>query len=468
MLSSNFIRNTHFRLTVILTVIYALSAGFFFLFTYISATKFLFHQTDETLDVEIRSLAELYDGKSIERLAEVIRGRSMRADGGLYLLVRADLTPVVGNLQAWPTAAIDPNGWIDFSYEKPTETGIEFLSGRGRVFKLSGDRYRLLVGRDVESLLSFDGMLIWGLVSTMLVTGVVIVVVGLSFGRYQAQRFANVNEISRDIIEGDLSRRLPLAGTDDEFDQLATNFNAMLEKLDRLMSGMREITDNVAHDMRTPLNRLRSRLETTMMEPTTIEGFQDAVEEAIGDVDGLLRTFRALLSIARVEAGSTARENMDRIEVAPLVENVAELYEPLAEDKEITLKVEVEPAGTVWANRELLSQAIANLIDNAVKYTPDKGTVVISSKLSKLGRPTAEISVADTGPGVPPEERARVLDRFVRLEASRNTPGSGLGLSLVAAVVQLHEGRLVFADSDVSSSDAVPGLKASIRIPTIK
>jgi signal transduction histidine kinase len=272
--------------------------------------------------------------------------------------------------------------------------------------------------------------------------------------RNMLARLDDINRTSRDIMLGDLTRRVPVTKVDDEFDTLASNLNRMLDRIERLMKGLREVTDSVAHDLRSPLNRLRNRLEAAQKQ---IEGEgrdTSDLESAITEADHLIATYKALLLIAEAEAG-VAREAMAPVSLAPIVEGVAELYGPVAEEKNITLTAMPGNSAPIEGNRSLISQALANLVDNAIKYTPPGGRVIVRATESPS---EIELSVADTGPGIPEGERGRVLERFVRLEASRNSPGTGLGLSLVAAVAQLHNATFTLTDN-------APGLKAALHFP---
>jgi len=278
-------------------------------------------------------------------------------------------------------------------------------------------------------------------------------------------RVDDINRSSRDIMDGDLSQRLPIAGTGDELDQLGRNLNAMLDQIEALMTGMRQVTDNIAHDLRSPLNRLRNRLEVTLMQEASPADYRHALERTIAEADNLLGTFNALLMIARAEAGSL-REAMTWVDLAAIVNDAAELYEPVAEQSGLTLRVDVQEGLQIRGNRELLSQATANLIDNALKHgLPQSGDaehIITVSAMPDPARPGRGVvlAVADRGIGIPPGERHHVLERFVRLEASRNTPGSGLGLSLVAAVARLHGGQIELEDNK-------PGLKVNLHLPVM-
>ena len=268
------------------------------------------------------------------------------------------------------------------------------------------------------------------------------------------RRLDTINRTSAQIVAGDFSRRIPLAGTHDEFDLLAENLNRMLERTERLMKGMREVVDSVAHDLRTPLNRLRNRLEEMQRHAEPDSNGSADIDAAIAETDRLIGTFNALLLIAEADSG-IMRGSMAPIDLSTVVADVAELYEPLAEEKGVALSMAPSGVMMVDGNRSLIGQALANLIDNAIKYTPAGGRVDVSAVETPSG---VDLTVADSGPGIPTEDRARVLERFVRLESSRNSPGTGLGLSLVAAVARLHEAKLILGDNN-------PGLKATISFP---
>jgi signal transduction histidine kinase len=258
-------------------------------------------------------------------------------------------------------------------------------------------------------------------------------------------------------VEGDLSGRLFVAGTGDELDRLAENLNAMLDRIEALMRGLKEVSDNIAHDLKTPLTRLRNRAEEALRAGKSETDYRAALESTIDESDALMRTFNALLMIARAESGHS-RENMEEFDAADVARGVGELYEPLAEEKGLVLKVEAPQPIMLSGQRELVSQAVANLVDNAIKYAvPDGGEGSILVTAESEGERVL-LTVADNGPGIPEADRPRVVERFVRLERSRSEPGSGLGLSLAAAVARLHGGELILADNR-------PGLKAVIALP---
>jgi len=290
-----------------------------------------------------------------------------------------------------------------------------------------------------------------------------------------------MTETTRTIMKGDLGGRLPIAGTGDEFDRLAENLNIMLERIEALLHGLKEVSDNIAHDLKTPLTRLRNRCEAALRTAKGETDYRAALENILEESDGLIRTFNALLMIARAESGEAGVE-LSEFDAAEIVHDVAELYEPLADDKGLTLKVEAPQAAPVKGNRELVSQALANLIDNAIKYAGPRTPETNGSRPpgeTNGGPPSVVpgevpphaiivgakgegdrvlLMVADDGPGIPAADRERVVERFVRLEQSRSQPGSGLGLSLAAAVARLHHGELRLEDNG-------PGLRAVIALP---
>jgi signal transduction histidine kinase len=270
-----------------------------------------------------------------------------------------------------------------------------------------------------------------------------------------------MTDTAQTIMAGDLTGRLPVAGTGDEFDRLALHVNAMLERIEALMIGLKEVSDNIAHDLKTPLTRLRNRCEQALRSAKGEPDYRAALEATIAESDELIRTFDALLMIARAESGQ-ARDNMTEFDAAEIARDVGDLYEPLAEEKGLALTVEAAAAAPVRGNRELVSQALANLIDNAIKYAGPNaklngGAAAIVVRAGSEGD-RITLTVADRGPGIPEADRGRVVERFVRLEQSRSEPGSGLGLSLASAVARLHGGELKLEDNH-------PGLRSTIELP---
>lgn len=454
-----FFRTTAFRLSLIFMALFGAAAAAAMAYIYLNTDALLSRRLEQTINTEIQGLAEHYRGRNINSLAETVARRSRGPGNSLYLLTYPDYSYMAGNLGRVPEEFLQPKDKpIDFLYTQTwREDGRKRLA-RARVFELSGG-YRLLVGRDIEDRREFQNVIraafIWVLGAMLLV--------GLGGGwlvsRALLARIDEVSAASRTIMAGDLSQRVPVYGTGDELDRLSENLNAMLERIEQLMNGLREVSDNIAHDLKTPLNRLRNRVEGALRQGGEAH-YREALEGTIEEADDLIKTFNALLSIARLEAGAV-HDTMSEIDVSALVADAAELYEPAAEDHGLKLTSEIEDGLHITGDRQLLGQALANLIDNAIKYGApaagdDAKAIGISARASDN---SIEIAVSDNGPGIPEEDRARVLKRFVRLERSRSRPGSGLGLSLVAAVARLHGGIVLLEDNS-------PGLRAVLSLPS--
>lgn len=451
-------RTTAFRLSVAYLSVFALYAAFLLGYLSYETNTILSDQLQGTIDAEITGLAEQYRQGGIRRLALAVENRSRRPSASLYLVTDPSGRILSGNVGALPTGILDEEGVYRTAYERPDQTSEIPPQAIVRVFVLPGG-FRLLVGRDIGERETFLAVIrraaAWSLV-LMILLGVFS---AWFVSRRVLRRIDAMSATSRRIMDGNLSDRIALAGTGDEFDRLAENLNAMLERIDELMRGLKEVSDNIAHDLKTPLTRLRSRAEAALRETSSPHRYREALEATIEESDQLIRTFNALLMIARVEAGADSSA-MREGDAAAIVRDVVELYEPLAEDCGAQVSTDIPDSLPVVWNVELVGQAVANLVDNAIKYAKPKtdgAPATISVTLARDGD-EAMITVADNGPGIPESERTHVLKRFVRLEESRSEPGSGLGLSLVAAVARMHGGAIEFAD-------ARPGLKAILRLP---
>jgi signal transduction histidine kinase len=311
----------------------------------------------------------------------------------------------------------------------------------------------IFVGRDMrDEAASTKTILFAGGVAVMAVAFFVLVSASLT-ARFIVSRIGNISRTAEEIIRGDLARRISVSPRSDEFDELSATLNTMLDRIQKLLTGMKEVSDNIAHDLRTPLYRLRSRIELALIDvdkENARRGPREALELGLKEADRLLATFNALLSIARLEAGAM-RDNLIDVELQDVVRDVAELYAPVAEDRHVQLVTAVESGLKIVANRALIVQALSNLVDNALKYSPDGGRVVMSAARFASGRsrrPAIDLVVADQGPGIAAEDRARVIERFVRLDRGRGAPGNGLGLSLVSAIASLHDAALILEDGD--------------------
>lgn len=440
------------QLTLVYAALFGVSVLALFGFIYWSTLGFLERQTNATIQVEIDGLLEEYERRGASGLADIIDERVRRDDENrsVYLLADAIGRPLAGNVPYWPRELDALTGqWIDFVKpgEKDTSTPV-----RAALIRLVPG-LRLLVGRDIRELAQirqlFARASIYGLTLTMALA----IAGGVLMAFSARRRLAELNRTTRQIMAGDLSRRATIRGTGDEHDELAANINAMLDQIQTLLEGMRHVGDSVAHDLRGPLTRLRNRLETVAAaEQPRREDLSECVEQ----VQHVLETFNALLRIARVESGAH-RSAFSALDLERIVRDVCELYQAAADDRKIELVCDVRTAVEVFGDRELLAQALTNLLDNAVKYTPTGGRIVVSLERTD---DLARIRVADSGPGVPAADRERVLQRFTRLDQARSQPGNGLGLALVNAVTTQHHGRLSLGDNS-------PGLIVTIEIPAL-
>ena len=450
------IHTSAFRLALFYSGIYSLSGLALLGFTYWLTLGFIGQQSDESIRSEYRGLAELYRQQGISPLVEIIKDRSRDKGIYVYLLADRDLHPVAGNLQTWPRTLPSQQGWVEFAVESVHKPDREMQDMRALTGTLP-DGYRLLVGKNIhdlketrELILASLGWIIAVMVGLGLVAGWVV-------SRNVMRRVDVINRTTREIMRGDLHARMPTSSRGDEFDQMSENVNVMLDRIEHLMNGMKQVSDGIAHDLRSPLTRLRSRLELTLFGKSDAEQHRAAIEDALAETESLLTTFNALLSIAQAEAGA-ARGNMAIVDAGSMAGDVADLYDPAAQAKGITLKAEVdEHPLTIQGDRQLLAQALVNLIDNAIKFTPADGAVTLQVK--GTGN-YVEIVVADSGPGIPAADRDTAIQRFVRLDNAKGVPGSGLGLSLVAAVARLHDGELSLEDNH-------PGLRAILKLARV-
>lgn len=455
---SKLFRTTTVRLSLIYFVLFGAVAAVAIGYIYWNTNVLLARQLTQTVDAEIQGLSEQYKQGGLKRLGQTVAERSLTPGDSLYLLTDKSGRRIAGNLKSVSSELWNVLGPVEFIYRRPASGGTEQRVGYANIFRLAGG-YRLIVGRDIEERREFERVVrsafLWGL-AFMALSGLG---VGWIVSRNLLSRINAVTATSRTIMTGDLSQRVPISGSGDELDRLSSNLNVMFDRIESLMNGLREVSDNIAHDLKTPLNRLRNRVEAALRDPSGGEpAYRDALQGTIEEADELIKTFNALLSIARLEAGAAGR-NMVDIDLTSAVRDVAELYEPAAQEQGLDLVASGVDGLMVHADRQLVGQALANLIDNALKYAPkrDNGRGKVSVDVRRENG-YVEVIVGDNGPGIPVDDRERVLKRFVRLEASRSKPGSGLGLSLVAAVASLHGGDFRLEDNE-------PGLRAIIRLP---
>ncbi|WP_445501809.1 HAMP domain-containing sensor histidine kinase [Microvirga sp. G4-2] len=450
-------RTTAFKLSFAYLLIFTLFAFVTLGYVAWSAQRLLTDQFVAAIEAEINGLSEQYRIGGLRRLVNSVERRSRTPGASLYLVTTSVGERIAGNVGALPPGVIDRVGQFETLYNRTDETDTKPNVALVRVYLLPGD-FRLLVGRDIEERIRLRDIIHRAFGYSLLFIGVLGCLGSWFIARRVLKRVDDMTDITRDIMAGDLDGRLKVAGTGDELDRLAQNLNDMLDRIGELMRGMREVSDNIAHDLKTPLTRLRNKADEALRTAKTPDELKAALEATIEESDNLIRIFNALLMIARLEAGN-AREALSDFDAAEAVRDVAELYEALAEEAGVSLDVSIEDGLPIHGNRELLGQAMANLLDNALKYgaAPDGSPQTISVSAQRIGK-EVRIVVADHGPGIPAEERHHVLERFVRLETARSRPGFGLGLSLAAAVVRLHGGSLALEDN-------APGLRVVLVLP---
>ena len=456
-IGSRLLRTTAFRLAVLYLAMFVLSVGVILLVVYRTTAGFLEQEIGETIALEVSGLQDHYRTYGLPGLVDVVRGRSAVAgNNSIYLLTTPAGVILAGNLSGWPDAVPSASGWTHFKVADYGGVNDRPSTAQAITFTLPG-QFRLLVGRDMSEIDQLRSRMVHSLGWILGATAMLGLGGGLLLSRGAMLRIEAINRTTRQIMAGDLSDRVPRFGGGDEIDRLAGNLNAMLDRIERLMTGMRQVTDSVAHDLRTPLTRLRSRIELALIhESDDPEVYRGVLQDTIAEADRLLATFTALLSIAEAESGAK-RQDFTPVDLAEVVKLAADLYEPVAEERGQRLIMNIRKAATVRGNGQLLAQAVSNLLDNAIKYTPHGGRITLELDGAGPGQ-AARVTVADSGPGIPAEARERVLQRFVRLDTARASPGNGLGLSLVDAVATLHGARLELSDNE-------PGLRVALVFP---
>ena len=455
------LRTSTFRLSLLYVALFGASVLVLLAFIYWTTVRVIDSQTSDTIEAEVRGLAEQYRARGMRQLVAVIEERSgpYGDPDSVYLLAAPGFRRLAGNLSAWPREAAGAEGetgWVKVSARRASG---EDTSGtiRARTFVLPGG-FRLLVGRDPRGRADFEDLILESVGGALGITLVLGLLGGLVMSRRMLRRVDAVRETGQRIVRGDLSQRMPVTGVGDEFDRLSITVNEMLDEIETLMTGLRTVTDSVAHDLRSPLTRLKARLELALQEGPAEDGsYRAALERAIAETDAILRTFATLMEIARAESGK-AGIALAPVDLRAVVADMVELYAPLAEEKGLAIEAALEETGSVAGHGQFLSQLVANLLDNALAYTPE-GRIRVSLARDDAG--AVRLTVEDSGPGIPPEERERVLQRFVRLDASRTGGGSGLGLSLVAGVASLHRAVLVLDES------LLGGLRVCVTFPPV-
>ena len=441
-------RTTSFRLTLIYATVFTVSVTTLFAIIYWSTAGYLARQMAASTEIELASLQEGQPAAGLSGLIQKVQERVGGAPSGAFYLLQDNAGKVLaGNLPARAPVT----GMIDTISPTLFEGANEPHGFRGYGIMTVDDSY-LLVAQDDFQLEEMEELIQRAFGLALCATLVLALGGGAIVSASLLRRIEAVSRTSRDIIDGNLQQRIPVIGSDDEFDHLAGSLNTMLDRIEGLMEGLRQVSNDIAHDLRTPLTRLRQRLESARRRATSVEALQTALDDSVDHVDQILDTFGALLRIAQIE-GRSRRRTFAVIDLSELMRSLAETYHPVAEENAQRLETDVADGLTIFGDRELLVQMLVNLVENAIRYSPERATISIEARRS--GR-WIEMIVRDTGPGIPGVFHDRVFQRFFRLEHSRTTPGNGLGLSLVAAVAALHE-------IEIALDDNRPGLIVRLR-----
>jgi signal transduction histidine kinase len=443
------LRSSTFKLALIAIGTFGVIMSAIFGYVYLSTSSYVRSRSDRAVMADYMSLHGVYERSGRDGLIAGIQQRL--ADKGfaerVYLLVDPSLTPLAGNLKAWPSRVADAGGWTEFRAAEPLRNaaGRPLLRAMIETFP-TGDR--LLVGNDISDLDGFTAQIKLAVISGVALIFVLAGAASILVTRRTVDRIESINATSRAIMLSDLDKRIPLRGTNDEWDRVAENLNLMLDRIETLMGEVKQVSDNVAHDLRTPLTRMRGRLEKAYHGQRIGETDQSLIGDTIADLDAVLRMFSSITRISQIE--TQARKGGFRtVNLVEIASEVVELYDAAAEQDGTRLSVVGDREVLVTGDRDLIFDAIANLVDNAIKHGRAGGRIVVANEHIDG---SAVISIADDGPGIPPGEYQHVFKRFYRLEHSRYTPGNGLGLSLVAAVARLHGARIEMLDN-------APGLK---------
>ncbi|MEO1015297.1 MAG: HAMP domain-containing sensor histidine kinase [Pseudomonadota bacterium] len=468
---SRLVRTTAFRFTFLYVLVFAVAVGALGAFFYNSTFAVVDRQTDDIINQDLAVLADVFRNEGPGTLRRVLRERAAWRDDGVYIMIASPAGAVLaGNLTALPEEALGADeDFFDFSYERAAidaagrAVGEETRRGRGKLrrFKVSPEAqssFLVFVARDITSHMDLRERSQQQITRIGAATIALGLLIGLVSSRSLLNRVEAVNRTARAIRDGDLTRRIKLTGSEDELDHLSANLNVMLDQIERLMSGMREVSDNIAHDLRSPLTRIRARLNDALKADHQQK--DEALRATLRDAERMIATFNELLSIARIESGEGAGA-MEPLDLVALAKEMAELYEPAVQDAGFRLDLRLKPCPEIRGSRPLVGQALANMLDNALKYAEGAERIAIEAAPLPDGR--VMLAVADDGPGIPKAERSSVLKRFVRLERSRTSEGSGLGLSLVAAVARAHRAALRLSDARRDEPEAGrPGLRISL------
>ena len=457
-------RNTAVRLSALYILLFSICAVFLVFYVTSMSDRLLQQQARDSVMYEVEAVRQVFLDGGVGALLQTLERRAHQPGAGLYLIAGPTGEILAGNVAEIEVGVVNTEGWTDspFRYKRFTDDkSAKQHYAIAEVFFLSNG-LRILIGQDLDEPETFRILVRQALMIALGVMGTGALIIWFVVGRNALKRIDTMSGASRKIMGGDLAQRLPVSGSGDEFDRLSESLNAMLDRIEMLREGLRRVSDNIAHDLKTPLTRMRNKAAAALGDTSNPEASQQALAGIIQESEQLIRTFNALLMISRVEAGSNAAE-LSSVDLSAVASDCVELCEPLAEEAGLELVAEVEPGVTLKGNRELLGQALFNLVDNAIKYAGEASNrhINVSVKTSDVN---IVLAVSDHGIGIPADKRDDVLKRFVRLDESRSKPGTGLGLSLVEAVAKLHSGQLELSDTN-SQAETDKGLTVSMILP---
>lgn len=443
------LRSRALRLALLYAALFGVSITALLGFIYLIAGNYVKSHVDEFVSSELEMLEADYEIDGVAGVIGLINSRdaSDRNNHWLYLYVGADGKRIAGDADPWPVATPAPDGFLTL----PARSGAGTIRAREAHFP---DGSQILVGLndyevgEMRSALARSMGFGLGAMLLLAIGGGVLVTLAT------LRQIESINRVTHDIMAGDLRQRVPVGGSNDEFDALGRNINAMLDRIAVLMEAIRGVTDNIAHDLRLPLARLRARLEASLSDSGSVDDLERAIGHSIEEVDSILLTFGSLLRIANIESGRL-RESFTDVDLTAIALDAEQLFEPIASADGKSLDISAEPGVHVNGSRDLLFQALANLIDNALKYSPERGRIHIDLTTDNG---IVQLAVADNGPGVAADQREKVFQRLYRVDPSRSTAGNGLGLSLVRAVALLHDGSCEIEDNR-------PGARVVLRLP---
>ena len=457
-----FLKTTTFKLALIYSAMFAAFSAALLVYLYYSTVYYIRTESERRMDLEFEQLGNAYFTGGMERLSQSVLERMTRT-GSTYFYYLEDssgrkIAGHFGRMPTTPPAADVQTVYFEFRQQEPDGTEI-FRPAAGRIVRLRDNGGALLVAFDTAQQTAIVGRIQRAIVIAAPIGLLFSLLGGILISRGAARRADELARTAEAVMGGELGRRAPVRGSGDEFDRLASRLNAMLDQIEKLVEATRNTGNAIAHDLRSPLSRLRNRLEIALAEPMSQERAEAALEETVLEVDRVLGTFNAILRLARLEAG--AEGERVRMDVSELGEELAELFDPACEEAGLTFKSQISRNLVILADRDLVGQALSNLLDNAVKYTPEGGAITFTIARGPNGH--VDMIVTDSGPGVPAEARERVVQRFQRMDSARTQPGSGLGLALVDSVADMHGGQLILTDACVTPDR--PGLKAILRLP---